>query len=109
MIDINVESTRELTESQRGDVVEISHSIADFETQIKVLKEQQERLRSELLEAMDEYDILKIETDEVDIVKVAPTDVEYFDKAKFKKENQDLYDEYVTMKQKKGYVRIKVK
>ena len=46
MIDINVESTRELTESQRGDVVEISHSIADFETQIKVLKEQQERLRS---------------------------------------------------------------
>lgn len=83
--------------------------LANFERQIKDIKAQEDELRKNLTEAMEHHGIIKLETPEVTVSYVAPSDSEYFDKARFRKENPSLYDDYVTMKEKKGYVRIKVK
>ena len=83
--------------------------IADFETRIKELKEQEDELKSRILTEMEEKNIIKLETDDLTINYIASTDREDFDKKKFKEDNQDLYDEYVKMTPVKSSIRIKVK
>ena len=86
-----------------------SRLIADFETRIKELKEQEDALKSRILAEMEEKGIVKLETDDLIVSYIASTDREDFDKKKFKEDNQDLYDEYVKMTPVKSSIRIKVK
>ncbi len=86
-----------------------SRLIADFETRIKELKEQEDNLKSRILAEMEEKGIVKLETDDLVVSYIASTDREDFDKKKFKEDNQDLYDEYVKMTPVKSSIRIKVK
>ena len=86
-----------------------SRLIADFETRIKELKEQEDDLKSRILAEMEEKGIVKLETDDLVVSYIASTDREDFDKKKFKEDNQDLYDEYVKMTPVKSSIRIKVK
>ena len=86
-----------------------SRLIADFETRIKELKEQEDELKSRILSEMEEKGIVKLETDDLVVSYIASTDREDFDKKKFKEDNQDLYDEYVKMTPVKSSIRIKVK
>ena len=58
---------------------------------------------------MEQNNIIKLETDELAITYVAPTDRESFDSKSFKADHQDLYDEYVKMSSVKSSVRLKVK
>lgn len=104
-----IESNHEVAESVKEELTAICGDIAKFETAIKDMKEQEDLLREKLYEGMEKNGIVKLETPEVLISYIAPSDSEYFDKARFRKENPGLYDEYVTIKTKKGYVRIKVK
>lgn len=83
--------------------------IANFEKEIKKIKEQQESLKAMLLEEMEKYNILKLEDEHIRINYIAESDTEYFDKTTFKKENPDIYDNYVSMRPKKAYVKITVK
>lgn len=84
-------------------------TIVTIENEIKKLKELQDNYKEELLNAMEQNNIIKLETDELTITYVAPTDRETFDSKTFKADHQDLYDEYVKMSSVKSSVRLKVK
>lgn len=88
---------------------EISDKIAEFERNIKKLKEQEDLLKQSILEEMEAKGIVKIENDDLLISYVAPTDRETFDSKKLREDNPDLYDEYIKISKVKASIRIKVK
>lgn len=92
-----------------GLVKDAVNTIVAIENEMKKLKEMQDNYKEELLNAMEQNNIIKLETDELVITYVAPTDRETFDSKAFKAEHQDLYDEYVKMSSVKSSVRLKVK
>ena len=87
----------------------VTKQIADFETQIKALKKQEEDLKKSILDAMKENGVIKIDNDHLTINYVAGHDQERFDTKTFKEENRMIYDEYVKMVHVKDSVRIRVK
>lgn len=88
---------------------EISDKIAEFERNIKKLKEQEDLLKQSILEEMEAKGIVKIENDDLLISYVAPTDRETFDSKKLREDNPDLYDEYIKISKVKASIRVKVK
>lgn len=88
---------------------EVSKTIAEFERQIKTIKEQEDNLKKAIIEEMEKNQIVKLETPDLLISYVASTDRETFDSKTFRADHQDLYDEYVSMTPVKSSIRIKVK
>ena len=88
---------------------EVEGQIAQLEVQAKAIKEKQEELRQALLEEMESKGIVKIDSEFLTLTYVQPTEREDFNKAKFRADNPDLYDEYVKMTPVKASLRIKVK
>lgn len=88
---------------------EVSEKIADFERQIKVIKEQEDNLKQAILEEMEANQIIKLDAPDILISYVASSDRETFDSKTFKADHQDLYDEYVKMTPVKASIRIKLK
>ncbi len=88
---------------------QISETIADFERKIKLLKEEEDKLKEAILKEMEENQIIKLDTPDLLISYVASTDRETFDSKTFKEDHQDLYDEYIKMAPVKASIRIKVK
>ena len=89
--------------------VETSAKIAEFERKMKEIKEAEDALKQGILKEMEQKGILKVETEEMTIYYVAPTDRETFDSKRFKFDHPDMFDEYVKMSPVKASVRIKVK
>lgn len=87
----------------------IASQIAEFERQVKYIEEQEKALKKAILEEMEQKNIIKLESDELMITYVAPTDREKFDSKAFRSDHADLYDEYVSMIPVKSSIRIKVK
>lgn len=87
---------------------EISKKIADFERQIKEIKQAEDELKMKILEEMERKGLLKVKTDDLAITYVAPADRESFDSKKFRDDHADLYDEYIKMTPVKASIRIKV-
>ena len=88
---------------------ETASKIADFERKMKEIKEAEDSLKQGILNEMEQKGILKVETEEITISYIAPTDRETFDSKRFKTEHADMFDEYVKMTPVKSSVRIKVK
>ena len=88
---------------------EVSMALAKFERQAKEIKAKQDELKQRILEEMEAQGIIKVETDDITITYVAPTSRETFDSKKFRKDNPDLYDEYVSINSVKASIRMKVK
>ena len=88
---------------------ETSAKIADFERKMKQIKEQEEALKTAILDEMEAKGLIKIETDEMIISYIASTDRETFDSKAFRKDHADLYDEYIKMQPVKSSIRIRVK
>ena len=90
--------------------IETSNTIAYFERKLKEIKEQEENLKEAIKAEMEAKGILKIEdeTNGMTITYVAPTTREAFDSKQFKKDNPDLYDEYVKISPVKSSIRIKL-
>lgn len=88
---------------------EISYQIAEFERQVKFIEAEEKRLKSAILAEMEAKGIIGIETDDLKITYVAPTDREKFDSKQFQSDHSELYDEYVSMIPVKSSIRIKVK
>ena len=86
-----------------------SAMLAEFERQVKEIEAKQKELKQRILEEMEANGILKIDTDELSISYVAPTSRESFDSKAFRKDNPDLYDEYVKISQVSASVRMKLK
>lgn len=89
--------------------VETSAKIAEFERKMKEIKEAEDALKQGILKEMEQKGILKVETEEMTISYVAPTDRETFDSKRFKFDHPDMFDEYVKLTPVKSSVRIKVK
>ena len=88
---------------------EVSCKLAEFERMAKEIKAKQDELKQRILAEMELHGILKIETDELTISYVAPYPKEQFDGKAFRKDNPDLYDQYVKISTVSGSVRMKVK
>lgn len=88
---------------------EVSKKVAEFEKAIKEIKEKEEELKQNILTEMESKNILKLETDDLTITYIAPSERETFDSKKFREENSDLYDEYVKFSPVKSSIRVKVK
>ncbi len=88
----------------------VSNKIAEFERQIKFIKEQEEALKEAIKVEMETRGILKVEdaTNGMTITYIAPTCRETFDSKKFKADNPDMYDEYVRLSPVKSSIRIKL-
>lgn len=100
-----------------GDVVEniysldkeVSKKIADFEKAIKEMKEKEDELKAAILEEMQKKNIIKIDTEELIITKIAPTTRETLDTKLLKEELPDIYDSYVKISEVKASLRIKLR
>ncbi|WP_279280704.1 YqaJ viral recombinase family protein [Enterococcus gallinarum] len=79
----------------------------EFEKKTKVLKEQQKEYRELLYQKMEENDIKKIDTGDIVITRVLPTVRKSIDSTKLKKEQPDIYDQYLKESTVKGSIRIK--
>lgn len=89
--------------------VETSAKIAEFERKMKEIKEAEDALKQGILKEMEQKGILKVETEEMTISYIAPTDRETFDSKRFKFDHPDMFDEYVKLSPVKASVRIKIK
>lgn len=88
---------------------ETSLKLAEFERQVKLIKEQEEELKEAILNEMESKGIIKVDTNDLQISYIAPFDRESFDSKQFRSDHQDLYDEYIRMSPVKASIRIKVK
>lgn len=88
---------------------ETASSIAYFERSMKIIKEQEEMLKKKILEEMEANNVIKLDTPEITITYIAPTDRETFDSKGFRKDYPNLYDDYVLIKNVKPSIRVKVK
>lgn len=88
---------------------EISLKIANFEKQVKAIKEAEDKLKAQILEEMEKYNITKLDTEELTITYVAPTYRETFDSKKLRADNEELYNKYISLSSVKSSIRIKVK
>lgn len=76
---------------------------------IKELKKQEDEIKKAILEEMENKNILKIDTEEVSISYIAPSDRETFDTKNFREKHSDLYDEFIKFTPVKSSIRVKVK
>lgn len=88
---------------------ETAVKIADFERQAKLIKEEEDALKAAILAEMENKGIIKLETPELTITYVAPTERETFDTKNFRKSHADLYDEFCRFSPVKSSVRLKIK
>ena len=88
----------------------VSNKIAEFERQMKLIKEQEDALKEAIKAEMEAKGILKVEdaTNGMTISYIAQTTRETFDSKKFRADNPDMYDEYVRLTPVKSSVRIKL-
>ena len=89
---------------------DVSNKIAEFERQIKLLKEAEDALKEVIKAEMEARGILKVEDaiNGMSITYIAPSHRETFDSKKFKADNPNLYDEYVKLSPVKSSIRIKL-
>ena len=89
---------------------EVSNKVAEFERQIKLIKEAEDALKEMIEAEMKAKGILKVQdkTNGMTISYIAPYDKETFDSKKFKTENPDMYDEYVKLTPVRSSIRIKL-
>ena len=88
---------------------EAVRKIAEFEDTMNKLKQAEDKLKKDILAEMEEKNILKIENDTMTISYIGATGRETFNSKKFRSDNPDLYDEYVTISPVKSSIRIRVK
>ena len=97
---------------KNGDVTlapEIVKSYCEMQMVIDTMKAEQEKIKEALKNEMELKGIIKLETPEMIVNYIGESDREKFDTKRFKKDNPDLYDEYITMSKVKAYIKAKVK
>ena len=88
---------------------EVCERIISLEKQAKEIKKQQDSMKAEILDAMQKYDVLKLDNEFLKILFIPEHDAERFDSKAFKEDNPDIYDSYVKMSTVKPSIRITVK
>ena len=100
----------ELIKFENGQLTEKTiEYLANCEMAMKKAKEEYDKMKADLLEAMEKNRIVKIDTPKLLINYVAATEQERFDSKLLKETSPDLYDQFVKFTPVKASVRIKVK
>lgn len=80
-----------------------------LEKQRKLINDEYDNFKTELLKAMEENGVVKIENEDLIISYIASGEKETFDSKSFKKDHSEMYDQYVKFTPVKSSIRIKVK
>lgn len=80
-----------------------------LEKQRKLINDEYDKFKTELLKAMEENGVVKIENEDLIISYIASGEKETFDSKSFKKDHSEMYDKYVKFTPVKSSIRIKVK
>ena len=94
---------------QIAEIVEVENLIIGLESQLKLLKEKEKELSDKIVEAMENQNCKKFETDNLVITYKAPFKRKGFDSKRFEKEHAELYKEYEKENDVKATVLIKLK
>lgn len=85
---------------------ELAPRLVEAKAFIKEVEAKEKELKVFLYEEMTKGNIKKLETPLLTITRVLPSKSTRFDSKAFKEEHPDLYEEYQTESERKGYVRI---
>lgn len=80
----------------------------ELEREIAAYKALQDDLKANIKAAMEKHGIKAFKGELVDFTYIDETERETFDSKKFRADNPDLYDEYVSMTPVKSSLRVKV-
>ncbi len=96
-----------------NEVIKLDHNVstqlAYMEREVKRMKELEENIKSAILKEMEARGIYKIDTPDVTITYIAPSERETFDSKAFRYDHAQLYHQYLKTSEVKSSVRIKVK
>lgn len=87
----------------------ILKELGTLEVQVKAIKEKAEKLKVDLLKAMETHGVKKWDNEVMTISYVGPTTKTGIDSTKLKKEQPDLFEQYSKTSNVKSSVRIKLK
>ncbi len=100
----------ELIQFENGHLAEKAvEYIRAVEARMKKEKEDYDAFKRDLLKAMEDNGITKIDTDTVTVSYIGATTRETFDSKAFKADMPELYDEYTKFSDVSPSIRIKVK
>ncbi|MDB2086914.1 hypothetical protein [Clostridium paraputrificum] len=91
------------------EVMPALQKLQDLEIQAKLIKEQQEKLKENLLNAMEAHGVKKWDNDVMTVTYTAPTTRTSIDSSKLKKELPDVFSKYSKTSNVKSSIRIKLK
>lgn len=83
--------------------------IASVESETARMIERRDALRTELLKAMEDHGVKRVETPELTVTYIEPTDREVFDKNSLRTDMPDIYEAYAEFKPVKSSIRVKLK
>lgn len=92
-----------------GLTLQVAEEIANLEKAFKELEAKEKEIKAKLMEIMEENDIKKIDNDFLMISRVPGSMTEKLDTKALKEELPDIYDTYVKMSPRAGYLKITVK
>lgn len=87
-------------------LVKLAPDLIAFEAKVKEMKAQEAALKDELYKKMEENNIKKLETPLLIVTRVLPTKVKGFDKKGLQANYPDIYAQYETETEKRGYIMI---
>lgn len=88
---------------------DVAQQIADFEKLAKEIKAKEDELKEQIKAAMEQYNVIGVKTDVLDITYVAETTRESLDTKALKAECPDVYDAYCKISKVSPSIRLKVK
>ena len=87
----------------------VAEELLDIGMMLKSLKEREESLKTQIMNAMEAHNIIKVETPEVLLTYVPQTDRETLDSKALKSECPDVYDAYCKLTKVRPSLRVKVR
>jgi len=98
-----------LTDGQMATIRDAERQIASIERTVKQLSEQESQLRSGLLELFERYGVTKWDGDEITMSYRAESTRETVDTSRLKKEQPEIYNQYIKKSTVKSSLQIKLK
>ena len=87
----------------------LAYQLVMAEQKIKEMEAFRNNYKEKILKAMEENGIMKIENDVIRINYYPPNTENKFDSKKFKKDHPELAEQYITINDKKSYIKITCK
>lgn len=91
------------------EILPVIQKLQELEIQAKSIKEKQDILKVNILEAMEKYGLTKWDNEVMTINYIAPTTRSSIDSAKLKKELPDVAAKYTKTSNVKSSIRVKLK